>query len=733
MMATRTTRTAGEFHPPDLRRRDRWFLALVGGVLVVLAFFCVHLDAFSHFLAWSRRFEGMKPENWIPVAFLTPFFLLAWLHVRTREGERMAESCRRAESALREGRQRYKKLFDNILDIYCETTVDGTILDVSPSVEAISGYRPDELMGTNILAFYGAPQSGARLMDQLLLSGRVENFEVDFRTRDGRLRTGSMHCVLERRAEDGKPHRIYGTTRDVTSMKETMDALAASERKYRGIFGNIQDAYFELDRDGTLLEVSPAIRNLLGFEREALIGTRIADLHEDPTEQDRFASIASRGERLHDFELRLRGRDGRVRDVSVNCERIEGARDDEAWVVGSLRDISDRKRAEAALIESRNELEKRVSERTGELVASNRRLQDEIEERKRMASELGVREASFRVLTENSPDLVFRLDRAARVLFANEAATRVLGPLDSGHPAESVFPEACLALFRDVIASEAAQEAGDWIQARQANLWLHWCMVPEKTAEGEVVSVLATGRDVTLLKKAELRIKGLSQALIQAQELERQRIARDLHDHVAQDLAGLKILSESLRIPHDQDPELSASMLRLSDILGNAIESVRNIAYGLRPPTLDSLGLVRTALMYCDDLSERHKIPIDFRSAGLDRGRLDHDLEIHLFRILQEALANGLRHAGASRIEVRLVRTHPDILLRVEDDGSGFDVAGRSEASVEEKRMGMRSMQERAEILGGDFRIESGKGEGTRVFVKIPSRFSEAVEKDLAT
>lgn len=248
---------------------------------------------------------------------------------------------------------------------------------------------------------------------------------------------------------------------------------------------------------------------------------------------------------------------------------------------------------------------------------------------------------------------------------------------------------------------------------------LHIYPIQDKGPSIERVAVFA--RDISDLKKAEKHIRSLSQELIKVQENERQRISRDLHDNVAQELASLKIICETLFDGNQAIPaEVKGKMGSFSTILQHTIMSVRDMAYDLRPPGLDQLGLVSTLGNYCDDYAGRNNIDVDFFSAGVSRYTLTADSEINLYRIIQEALHNVVKHARASQVTIRLTASFPTIILRIEDDGQGFDLSSRTTSASMEKHMGLRSMEERARLLSGNFSIRSHKGKGTKIAVEIP-------------
>jgi signal transduction histidine kinase len=228
-------------------------------------------------------------------------------------------------------------------------------------------------------------------------------------------------------------------------------------------------------------------------------------------------------------------------------------------------------------------------------------------------------------------------------------------------------------------------------------------------------------QDISRRKQAEEHIRNLTHDLIKAQENERQKISRDLHDRVAQDLSTLKIgmdtlFDQQLAVPVEVKQRVST----LGKILQGTIEAVRDLSYELRPPGLDQLGLVRTVFQYCEDFSERSGISVDFFSAGVDDLKLNFDTEINLYRLIQEGLNNVKKHANAHRVIIRLVASFPNIILRIEDDGKGFDVKTRSVSAANEKRMGIQNMRERVGLLDGSMKLRSRPKSGTKIFIEIP-------------
>jgi signal transduction histidine kinase len=227
--------------------------------------------------------------------------------------------------------------------------------------------------------------------------------------------------------------------------------------------------------------------------------------------------------------------------------------------------------------------------------------------------------------------------------------------------------------------------------------------------------------DITERIASEERIHQLSQQLIQAQEDERQMISRELHDTVAQDLSVAKMSCDLIyaELSGKRQPEADR-IQKICEALQNTILGVRNMAYELRPPLLEELGLVETIYRFCEDFTQMWGLPVDFQSAGLKNLKLDYTIQINVYRLVQEGLTNIRKHAAAERATLKLTAAFPNIILRVEDNGRGFDVHARAAAAVQEKRMGLRSMQERVTLLNGKMKLQSKPGQGTKVFIKLP-------------
>lgn len=221
--------------------------------------------------------------------------------------------------------------------------------------------------------------------------------------------------------------------------------------------------------------------------------------------------------------------------------------------------------------------------------------------------------------------------------------------------------------------------------------------------------------------RTEAHMRMLSRELIKAQENERLRIATELHDHLAQDLAALKLdLGELMDHVSAVAPDIPDRLAELTDRLSGAITAIRNLAYDLLPPGLEDLGLVRTLARYCADFANRSGLVVDFFADGMEGVRLGFETQINIYRLVQESLTNVRKHAQAGLATVRIIRSYPSVIVRIEDDGQGVDLEHRLDEFYQAKKMGIWGMRERARLLGGRITLRSHPGRGMRIHIEIP-------------
>jgi len=218
------------------------------------------------------------------------------------------------------------------------------------------------------------------------------------------------------------------------------------------------------------------------------------------------------------------------------------------------------------------------------------------------------------------------------------------------------------------------------------------------------------------------RLQALSRRLVEVQETERRHIARELHDEVGQALTTLMVGLRLVERETQLSERAAARVAELKHMIDGVLENLHRLAMDLRPASLDHLGLVAALRQYIETFSRQNDLLIEFASVGLDGERLPPAVETALYRIVQEALTNVLRHAQATSVDVLLERRGSQVITVIEDNGVGFD----PKAAARSGRLGLFGMQERVEMLGGNLLVESSIGAGTTVVAEVPYAHSHS-------
>lgn len=221
-----------------------------------------------------------------------------------------------------------------------------------------------------------------------------------------------------------------------------------------------------------------------------------------------------------------------------------------------------------------------------------------------------------------------------------------------------------------------------------------------------------------LKQKEEIRLK-LLEKVIQAQEEERKRIARELHDETSQSLTSI-LLGLSILADKKTESERREHLRGLRSLVQETLEEVHDLAWQLRPSVLDKYGLSMAVERYLEQFRSKYSIDVDLCILGLDGYRLQSEIEISVYRIIQEALTNVARYAGAHNVSIIVNRKNGQLSVIIEDDGRGFDADQVLGRELSRSSLGLRGMQERAVLLNGTLKIESDFGTGTTIFVNIP-------------
>jgi len=612
--------------------------------------------------------------------------------------------------SLEASEKKYRDLVESLNDIIYTVDTRGNITYVSPAVKRMMGYDPDELVGRPIDPFFPPEDlERAKIALQDILCGRTVTGEYRFRTKSGEylwIRASSRPHIDEKgqfigssgvvtditarklaeealkRANDELERRVEERTNEL--VKSNIE-LKRSEREKAAVLDAAQDIITFVDTDLRIVLANRTAWEILGLQRNEMIGRHCYELWENASEPCTGCPVV---------DVLRTGKPCQVErtkeDDAIWLHRGYPVRDDLGIIIGVVeiaQDITEQKRSREALQES---------------------------------------EETLRVMLNAFPEVACLLDIHGNILQGNQGlAGRFRADLRDliGTNITDYLPtESAKSRMEQIRRAVRTREPVQFQDERDGRFFDNH-LYPVLDEKAEVTRLALLALDITERKRSEESIRALTQELIKIQEDERRRISRDLHDNIAQDLTtvriGIQMLDEQISTT---DSRHSKQIQDLCNVLQNAILTVRDLCYNLRPAGLDQLGLSKTVLNYCEEFSEKTGIGVDFSCTGMENITLDFDTEINLYRLVQEALNNVKNHAEATRVTIRLTASGSTISLQIEDNGKGFDVQQRMNAAPAERRMGLRSMEERVSLLRGTFEVQSHIGAGTIIHIKVPYR-----------
>lgn len=369
--------------------------------------------------------------------------------------------------------------------------------------------------------------------------------------------------------------------------------------------------------------------------------------------------------------------------------------------------------------------------RNAQLFEQTQRYVVELEERiaERRQAEMALRESEerYRELFENARDAIYVHDLEGNYTSINRAAEQL-----SGYTRDELIGHK----FTEFIAADHIRNVGSRFCTKlaQKGETTHEVEVIAKDGRrvpvevssraiyenGVLVGVQGMARDITERKLAQDALQMFSRKLIEAQEDERRRISRELHDQIGQILTAVKMNLYTVQ-KVCQSSEAGSYVKDNIEAVDEALRLVRDLSVDLRPPVLDDLGLVTALRWYVDRYTMRTGLDVEVVIEMLDDNeRFSREIETACFRIAQEALTNVVRHASATQVVVQLAKDENSLVLLVKDDGVGFDPEQPRKQSSRTATLGLVSMQERAHAAGGAIEIDSERSSGTEIRLSLP-------------
>ena len=554
--------------------------------------------------------------------------------------------------------------------------MNGQPLFVNPAFCSLLGFSEVELRSKHCVDF-SPPEDAAKdwALFQQLRAGSIDRYQIEKRyfRRDGSLVWGLLSISLL----NSRPSPlVIAMVQDITEKK-----LAEESRfRHAAVVESSEDAIISKNLDDIIVSWNAGAQRIFGYTEQEAVGQPIALLipPELRDEEDQILDRLRTGERIEHYETKRLTKTGKKIDVSLTIGPIK---DSAGSIVGFstiAHDVTGRKQSEEAL---------------------------------RLSEEL------LKIFVKNVPAGVAMLDRDMRYLQVSDRFCA-----DYGVERSEVLGRSHYELFPDIpkrwkdahrrgLEGETLRADEDRWDRHDGTIWARWEILPWRTSSGIVGGILILAEDITHRKQMEEALSVMSRKLIESQEQERARIGRELHDDISQRLAMLAIDLEQF----GNDPStFQKSRQEVRQKLDQILQDVQALSHELHSSKLEYLGVVAGMQSWCREFGERQKLEIDFRSDVAST--LSFEVGVSLFRVLQEALHNAVKHSGVKRVQVQLAEHSNEVHLIVSDSGRGFDV----EAARQGIGLGLTSMQERARLVNGSVTVESKPMQGTTVHIRVP-------------
>lgn len=503
---------------------------------------------------------------------------------------------------------------------------------------------------------------------------------------------------------------------DDSEQKRAQESLLRSERRLLTLMSNLPGMVYRCKNDlrWTMEFVSDGCINLLGYEAAQMIGPGAVHLGDMIHPDDRQSvwdhvqqGVAQR--RRYQLEYRVRTAGGQQKWAWEQGSPVFSSSGELEALEGFITDITEGKNAEEALKKAHDELEQRVAERTAELSAANEQLQ------------------IFRMFTEASGQGFGMADLNGTITYWNPTLCRLFGEENPenvvGKHVTSYYPEEYFEKRQHEILPALVRGGHSHIelviysrQGKATSILQNAFLIRDEN--GNPVRLAAAITDITELKRAQAAMEREQTTLkhmLQASDHERQLIAYDIHDGLAQYLTGaimqLDVADQQRSLnPTEASKAHDAGML----MVRQSLAETRRLISGVRPPILDESGIVAAVAHLVYEHRGRNGPKIEFRSK-VDFGRLDPVFENAIYRIAQEGLTNAWKHSNSKKVCLGLIQRGDHVRVIIQDRGVGFDPK-----IIQEGRFGLEGIRQRARLLGGKALIDSTPGKGTRIIVDLP-------------
>jgi PAS domain S-box-containing protein len=539
---------------------------------------------------------------------------------------------------------------------------------------------------------------------------------------------GGKHLMKNKPTYEELEKRLNELEQELQLRKKTKGTL----RKYDLIFSAVQDPMGYIDKNYTCLAVNDVFLDMFNRSRSEIVGHKLKELMGRKAFEKNVKAYLDECLSGHEtsfedwFEYPALGR----RFLTMNFHPFFEEDGSVSGIAVVAKDITTHKQDQLALQMARDDLEKEVWERTAELIEINEQLKKEIKKRSRMEEALRQNEEMLRAQYRGMPVPTFTWKKSGDDFIladynnATEDFTRGLIPRFVGRTIKDLYhdrPD----IIQDITISYA--------QTRSIKRELTYRMfttdeekyiaftsayVPPDMVLVHMEDITESKRAQEELRRSEKNLRILSSQLMTAKEEERKRISQELHDSVGQYLSSIKFSMENIIVKMEKKESSKTCLKALKDsipIIQATVEEVRRISMDLRPSVLDDLGILATISWFCREFQSVYTGIKVNQKITLNEEDVPESLKIIIFRIIQEALNNVAKHSHANSVDISLIKNNRTIELSIADSGIGFDVQEMTLSEDHNRGMGLASMEERSDLSGGCFSIDSVKGLGTLI------------------
>jgi PAS domain S-box-containing protein len=642
--------------------------------------------------------------------------------------------CNIRDITERKSIQERQKQSEQWLRTIFEASHEGILVEENERIHYVNksylhmfGYDDlEELIGQHISVVI-APEDAARLLEfgRSRVRGEQPPSEYEFK---GRRKDGSTVDVEASVSASNVGDSNYITTmiRDITERKAAEEAI----RFQAHLLDTVEQSVIATDLDGNVIYWNQFAQKLYGWTAQEAIGRQVMELTTPKVMTEQALEIMSRLRQGESWagEFNVQRRDGTTFPVQIINSPINDDKGKLIGIIGVSTDITERKRAEQALRESENKYRLLV-EQASDGIHTYDMQGNFIETNSKLCEMLGY--ASEELLRLNVRDLVPAEDLAADPIRFDElrAGKTLLKERRLRRKDGTLLPvEISGRMIRDNVLQAIIRDITERKRAEQALMNLNEQLerrVADRTVELMELNA-SLQAEIAERRRAERARALILRRLVFAQEDERRRIAREMHDQFGQQLTVLKLKLDALKGDCTENEELCEQVEELQTIAGQLDADVDHIVWEMRPTALDDLGLQSALSSYVQNWSKHVGLPIQLHVSGMDGERLTPEVETAFYRIAQEALNNIAKHAEAKSVAVMLERRADQVSLIIEDDGVGFEIEQTFKAH--DKGLGLVGMRERAALVGGTVEVESQPNSGTTLVVRIPTPYAVVTE-----